>query len=208
MNQETKDDLSFVREMTEAGRDAPLLGGRFFVFYGALLPIIYAAQWMILDGRFGFPQSSIAFVWIAFGVIVTIAKPMLIASLKRKPGRGALGNRVESVVWTVSGFTIFSAFVGALFGSVVMGQSFIVWDFILAAAFGAYGIALYTTGEISSAHWLKPYAIVAIAGAGVVPVLAGRPEVYLFAAAIIIAISLVPGLRLMANEPKSLPEEA
>ena len=208
MNQETRDDLSFVREMTEAGRDAPLLGGRFFVFYGALIPVAYAAQWMVLDGRFGLPTYAIAVIWLAFLLIVGVAKPFLIRSLHKKPGRGAIGNKVEAVVWTVSGGTILAAAMGALFGTMVMGQPAIVWDFILAAAFAAYGIALYTTGEISSASWLKTYGLVAIVAAGVVPVLAGKPEIYLFAAAIIVVVSLVPGLRLMANEPKSLPEEA
>ncbi len=208
MTQEAQDDLSFVREMTEAGRDAPLLGGRFFVFYGAIIPVAYVGQWMVLDGRFGLPPVALGIIWITFGIVVGLAKPFLIASLKGKPGRGAVGNRVEATVWTTGGFAIFAAFIGCLFGTVVLDQPNLVWDSMIGVALIAYGIALYTTAEMSSTKWLKPFAVIAIVASGVIPALAGQPEVYLFAATIIIAVSLVPGVRLMANEPKSLPEEA
>lgn len=207
MTEDSRDDLAFVREMTEAGRSAPLLGGRFFVFYGLLLPIAYCVQWMVLDGRFGLPMVTIAVIWISFGIAIALGMPLMLRSLRRKPGRGAVGNRVEAVVWTTSGYAIFAAFLGSFFGTVVMDQPLIIWDFILAVAFGAYGIALYTTGALSEARWLKTFAVISLVAAGVVPVLAGRAELYLFAATAILVVSLIPGVRLMANEPKSLPAE-
>lgn len=208
MNEQTRDDLAFMREMAEAGSSAPLLGGRFFVFFGTIIPLAYAGQWMVLDGRFGLPPITIAFIWIAFGLAVGIGMPLLLRSLRGKPGRGAAGNKAESAAWMIAGFTIGTFFTGILIGTAAGQISQIAFDYILAVAFTGYSIALYTTASLAGASWLKTHAYMAMAAVGVVPILAGRPEVYLFGAAAIIATSFVPGIRLLLEEPKSLPEEA
>ncbi|NNU15805.1 hypothetical protein HK107_05655 [Parvularcula sp. ZS-1/3] len=208
MNEQTRDDLAFMRDMAEAGSSAPLLGGRFFVFFGTLIPLAYAGQWMVLDGRFGLPPVTIAFIWIAFGIAIAVGMPLLLRSLKRKPGRGAAGNKAEAASWMIAGFTIGIFFAGILFGTATGQVSVVAFDYILAVAFTGYGIALYTTASLSGARWLKTPAYMAMASVGVIPILAGRPEVYLFGAAAVIAVSLVPGIRLLLAEPKSLPEEA
>ena len=40
----TRDDVAYLRAVTEAARAAPLLGGRFLVFWGLLVPAAYLAQ--------------------------------------------------------------------------------------------------------------------------------------------------------------------
>lgn len=201
------DDLSYIRQMAEAGRKAPLLGGRFFVFYGTLLPIAYAVQWMVLSDEFGLSYSVIGWNWLAFGVAVAIGMPLLLRSMRSKPGRGAPANKAESVAWTIAGFTIGLFFLGILIGNALGTTNQIAFDYILAVAFTGYGIALFVTATLSETGWLKLPAYLSMASVGVVPILAGRPEIYLFGATMVIAVSLIPGIRLMMAEPKSLPAE-
>lgn len=208
MNETNHDDLTFVREMAEAGRKAPLLGGRFYLFWGVLVSVAYVAQWAVLDGRFGLAEHTIGFIWIGFGVAAGVGMPLLIKSLKNKPGRGAMNNKVESAVWTMSGLAIFSFAVGVFVATVVFSKPVWFWDFISAVAFAGYGVSIYTTGSIAGAAWMRIPATIALVAAGCVPIIAGEPEVYLFGATVVIAVAAIPGLILILGEPKSLPEEA
>lgn len=201
-------DIAYVRAMAEAARKAPLLSGRIYVLYGLLIPVAYVAQWAVLDGRFGLPAVSLAFIWAGFGLCAAVAMPILIGSLSRKPGRGSVGNRIDNIVWTMVSAGILSFVLGVAVATLVLGKPAWFWDFIVAVAFGGYGVALYTTGVVSESKWMRLPAYISIASAGAVPVLAGRPELYLFAASIILGVVLVPGILLMRAEPESLADEA
>lgn len=208
MTETEQDDLSFVREMTEAGRNAPLLGGRFYLFWGVLVSVAYVGQWAVLDGRFGLEPQTIGFIWISFGVVAGIGMPLLIRSLKNKPGRGAMNNRVETAVWVMSGFAMFSFVVGVFVATAVFGKPIWLWDFVAAIAFAGYGVSLFTSGSIAGVAWMRIPSVIALVSAGIVPILVATPELYLFGATVIIAVAVVPGFLLVMGEPKSLPEEA
>ncbi|MEM1379857.1 MAG: hypothetical protein AAGH41_04445 [Pseudomonadota bacterium] len=201
-------DLQFVREMTEAGRGAPLLGGRIYIFWGILLSTAYVFQWSVLDGRFGLPAQALGLVWIGVGITAGVGMPLLIRGLRNKPGRGAVGNRVDNVVWSLSALSIFSFAVGIAMATAVFGKPAWIWDFVIAVGFVGYGVSLFTTGEMAGLKWMRIPSFIAVIGAGCVPALVGQPEVYLFGATIIIATALVPGIILVAGEPKSLPDES
>ncbi|MEM9839436.1 MAG: hypothetical protein AAF830_09830 [Pseudomonadota bacterium] len=208
MTETEQDDLSFVREMTEAGRNAPLLGGRFYLFWGVLVSVAYVGQWAVLDGRFGLEPQTIGFIWISFGVVAGIGMPLLIRSLKNKPGRGAMNNRVETAVWVMSGFAMFSFVVGVFVATAVFGKPIWLWDFVATIAFAGYGVSLFTSGSIAGVAWMRIPSVIALVSAGIVPILVATPELYLFGATVIIAVAVVPGFLLVMGEPKSLPEEA
>ncbi|NRA28900.1 MAG: hypothetical protein HRU11_01460 [Parvularculaceae bacterium] len=208
MNASDASDIAYVRAMADAARKAPLLSGRIYVFYGLLVPLAYVAQWAVLDGRFGLPPVSMAFIWGGFGVCAGIGMPILIGSLARKPGRGSAGNRIDTMVWTMISAGIIAFVVGVAVATLVLGKPPWLWDFIVAIAFAGYGVALYTTGVVSETKWMRLPAFVSIASAGVVPTLVGRPELYLFAASILLGVVLVPGILLMRAEPESVADEA
>ena len=207
MTTPTTSDLEYVRTMTEAGRKAPLLGGRIYLHWGLLLPIAYVVQWAVLTGEFGLPPITLLYLWVATSVIGVGGMVLLVRSLEKKPGKGAINNQVEATVWTTAGFAIFAYAVGVLIATTVAGQPAWLWDLILSVAFGGYGIALITTGSVAGVSWMRIPATLSIIAAGVVPVLAGRPEVYLFAATTVLAVSAVPGVILMISEPKSLSDD-
>jgi len=207
MTETDQDDLSYVREMTEAGRNAPLLGGRFYVFFGALVTVAYTAQFLILSGRLGTGPETLGYLWISFAILVGVGMPLLLRSLKNKPGRGAVNNRVESVVWTTGGFCLFAYGVGTVIAQVAFGASALAWDFMAAVAFAAYGTGLMTTGTIAGIGWMRIPAVTAIGLVGVVPMLAGSPQLYAVGALGVFLVAFVPGVILMMGEPKAVPTE-
>ena len=202
------DDIRFVRAMAEAGRRAPLIGGRFYLFWGVLITVAYTFQWAVLDGRFGLPEWSLAVLWLTVGAIAAIGMPILSRSVRRKPGRGTVGNRVDQTVWTMSGFAIFAFVIGVLVATLVFDKPLWFWDFVVGVALTGYGVSLFTTGTIAGLVWMRIPAVISVAATGCIPILAGMAELYLFAATVVLAVAVVPGVVLMLGEPKSLPDEA
>ena len=52
-----REDLAYLRSVTEQARSAPLLGGRFLVMWGILLSGAYACHWAIMSGVVGLPWA-------------------------------------------------------------------------------------------------------------------------------------------------------
>lgn len=206
-NTQTQDDLSFIREMTESARQAPLLGGRFYVFWGLLGTFAYIGQWMLLTPTFGLPEWGFAVLWLGFGASASIGMPLLVRSIRNKPGQGATGNRIERLIWNAFGMSLFATAMGALAAVLFFGQSQMVWDVILAVFLTSYGAALLLTGTFAGLSWMRVPAYISIASVAVVPLLFGKPLLYLVAAILVFTVSVIPGIRLMMNEPKSLPAE-
>lgn len=208
MTTEAKDDLTYLRQLAEAGSKAKLLGGRFYVFWGLLISSSYVGQWAILRGRFGLDLDALGWLWLGFGVIAVSGMMLLLRSIRRKPGQGTAGNRVETLVWRSFGTSVSAFALGAFLAVSFFGQPPLVWDFLMATLFAGYGAALLTTGVFADLNWIRLPGFGSIAAVAVVPVFAGTPELYLVAAGILIAVSVIPGFILLAGEPKSLPEES
>ena len=47
-------DLAYVRDLAEAGQNAPLLGGRFLVMWGGLVSLAYTGHFLIATGAWPF----------------------------------------------------------------------------------------------------------------------------------------------------------
>lgn len=203
-----QDDLQFVRQMTEASNKAPLLGGRFYVFWGVLVAIGFVCHWAIASENFGLPPVSYAILWSTFMVFGAIGMPFLIRGIRRKPGLGAIGNRAEEVVWTTGGYSVFAYAAGTVVAVIFADGSYDLFDLILAVAFGSYGVAFMVTGTMANEAWMRVPGVASLVACGLVPVLVGKPVLYLVAAATIVVVSVIPGLILLRNEPASLEEAA
>ena len=202
------DDLAYIRQVSERARGAPLLGGRFLVFWGLLVGAAWAAQWAVLSGTAGLGGWAIGAIWIAFGVIAGVGMTVLTRSVRRKPGQGATSNRVETMVWTGAGFGLFS-YAGAVIVAGLLGalQSRLIYDTILGVAFVVYATAFLATAAASGQAWLRAFAALSFVGAGVVPFFLGEPVLYLVSAGIVVTVAVVPGVILLTREPAALPAE-
>ncbi len=55
-------DLAYARTLAEEGRNAPLLGGAYLLFWGALNSIAFFAHWAVIEDLFGVGNSGFAIV--------------------------------------------------------------------------------------------------------------------------------------------------
>ncbi|MEL6724162.1 MAG: hypothetical protein AAFP24_04035, partial [Pseudomonadota bacterium] len=83
MNDTTlQDDLAYVRDLAEAGQQAPLLGGRFLTFWGVLTSVAYFLHFSIAANLFGWPDTAYAWVWGTFIVAGGIGQGFLVSTIR------------------------------------------------------------------------------------------------------------------------------
>ncbi|MGX6647277.1 hypothetical protein ACWCOP_04975 [Maricaulaceae bacterium MS644] len=208
-DQDTTDprgDLAYVRAMTDRAARAPLLGGRYLLFWSALLSVAYTTHYLLASGLIGTPPY-IEIVWLAFGLTGGAGMVLLSRGAARKPGQSAVGNRVEREVWRGAGIGIFLFVAGVVAAVELRGAPMILFDFIASVALVLYGAAMLATAAASGETWLRAPAGTAFVAAAVTPVLAGEAVLYLFLAGIMVLIGVAPGVRLLRAEPPSLDED-
>ena len=204
----TRDDISFLKRVSEEGRYAPLLGGRYLTMWGSVIAVAYVFQYLIMSGKTGWPPYSLWVMWLVTGLVAAGFMIFFSRTICHKPGLAAISNRVEKWVWMGAGMAIFSFAVGTIAATAFAGAPAILFDMIVAVALGGYGTALFVVHKISGQAWMRWPAIAAFAGAAAIPFVAGAPETYLVGALAIALSAVVPGIVLLRAEPASLPEAA
>lgn len=205
MNQTTiQDDLAYVRDLAEAGQQAPLLGGRFLVFWGLLTTTAYFLHYSIAANIFGWPDTAYGWVWGSFIVIGIIGQTLLVQTIRNKPGSNSAGNRAEANVWMAGGFALFAYFGTLIVKSIVLGGPVSGFESSLPIVFAIYGTGLITSGTMSNT---KPLTY---AGFGAFAMLAaaiwfeGTGAIWGVASLGAFLTVLLPGLILLRNEPQSV----
>jgi hypothetical protein len=200
----SSDDIDYIRRLSESGARAPLLGGRFMAWWGLLIAAAYVAQHFALRGAIGDGKVIFGIIWGSFGVVGGIGQMLLSRNIAGKAGAGSAGNRASRAVWGAAVCAIGSMVVGVVLLSArsgVYGPA--TFDWIVPVAFAVYACCLIVTGSLAGDR------ITVMAGAGAV-VMVGlftafilHPDRYLLAAAGGAATVMLPGLLLVAREPKA-----
>jgi hypothetical protein len=199
--QATDRDIDYLRQVAESGAQAPLLGGRFLVWWGLLLTIAYLAHHFALRGAFGRDGSIFAIIWVSFSVLGVAGQVVLARGHRRKAGAGSAGNRASRVVWVAGAYSIVSMVIGcAIAANIGAGPG--TFDWIVPVAFAVYASALVVTGSLARNR-------VALAAGGAAMVMVGlftalilSPDRYLLAAAGVALTVFLPGLLMLRAEPR------
>lgn len=196
-----RDDLAYIRQLAESGASAPLIGGRFMAWWGLLVVAGWTAQHFAIHGVIGDGGGAIfGIIWIAFGAIGATGQALIRRTMPAKAGAGSAGNRAARVVWAAGAFAIGSMVVGVLWLSRSAG--FGVFDWIVPVAFAVYAVALLATGSLAGERIVTLAGVGAVAMVGLFTALILDPNRYLVAAGGAAATVLLPGLLLLAREPK------
>jgi hypothetical protein len=200
--QATHEDIRYVRQLAESGANAPLLGGRFMIWWGLLLTVAYVAHHFALGGRIGDGSTVFAIIWLGFATLGIAGQVALACFMPAKAGAGSAGNRASRSVWFAGAAAIASMTIGSALAA-AGGAGPATFDWIVPVAFAAYACALIVTGTLAR------NSITTVAGAGAV-VMVGlftalilHPERYLVAAAGVVLTVLLPGLLLLRGEPRA-----
>ena len=196
------DDLAYVREIAESGASAPLLGGRFLVWWGVLVTAAYLGHYAIIQGVAGLTLTALPILWTGFAVAGLGGYFLLLRFFPAdKPGRSSAGNRVSANVWMASGFVLFSFFAGVTIKSFLDGAASSGFAWSIPIVLGVYGISQLVTGLMANTRWLMFAGYAAIAFVGITAILVDRAELYLVAAFAAAMTVLLPGILMMREEP-------
>jgi len=196
-------DLAYARTLAEEGRHAPLLGGAYLLFWGALNAIAFAAQYAILEGALPFEGSSFAVLWIGYGVVAAIGMTFLRARTRTKPGLTAIGTRAERALWMGASAALIAIVIGSIARMLMTGDP-TAPNAIFGAAFGLYGAALIGTATMSEQTWLRTFGFLAVLVAGVLCLFANQNWAYLVASIGSLLVLAWPGLVLLKREPSAI----
>lgn len=206
MTYKFQDDLTYLRELAEAGEDAPSLSGRHSLMWFGLLAIALMLHWAIARGLIaGIETSSIGFVWLSFGILGGLGSFLVGRSLRDLPGQSAAKNKVDSHTWSVAGIGLF-LYAISIAVAVAFRDDTGPWlfDTIMPAAFLVYAISYAASAAFTRgfAKWL-PVAL-SLAFSAITVSMVGLPDVYLAATVGVVAIWGVSGYGQLRNEPKSV----
>lgn len=202
--EELLDDLAYARTLAEEGRHAPLLGGGYLVFWGALNMSAYLLHWSFLTERL--PQAggaSFAVLWMVYGLISGVGMGLLGRRLRDKPGKSAVGVRAERSIFRGVGLAMLAVVMGCI-GRMALDGDPLAVNGIMGPAFALFGAALTAIAAMSGEKWLWPFAFLAFATALLLGLFANAPWAYLLAAAASVLVLAVPGIILLRREPSTL----
>ncbi|MBV5259195.1 hypothetical protein FLX56_12290 [Synechococcus moorigangaii CMS01] len=197
-------DLAYLREMAEAGAKAPLLGGRFMVWWGGLTGLVAFVHWLIITGTLDFGAQALWPLWLGYMVLGSVGSAVLGWSLRNKPGTGSMGNRVQQVLWPVLGGCIGLYFTGLVAGMALGLVPIELVNTMMPVAFLAYGAGWMVDALLSRERLLLIPAIVTLLGGFAGAALVMTPWVYLVASAGMLLGTFIPGFFLMAREPRDV----
>jgi hypothetical protein len=202
MSDASADDIAYVRQLSESGARAPLVGGRFMAWWGLLIAIGWTAQHLAIHGVIGDGNAIFGIIWMTFGVVGGLGQILLARSMPAKAGQGSAGNRASRIVWGAGAFAILSMVVGvAVLANT--GGGYQVFDWIVPVAFAVYACALLVTGALAGERIAMVAGYGAVVMVGLFAAVMFNPDRYLLAAAGAALTVLLPGILLVMREPRA-----
>lgn len=204
MTSAMQDDLAYLRDLAEAGQDAPLLGGRFFVWWGGVSTLAYAIHFGLISGHLDFGPAAYAWLWIGYLVIGILGQAALARTLSPdKPGQSSPGNKVEANVWMIAGFALLTYF-GVLMLKFLAGGGTDGFAHSIPVVFTAYAISMYISGAMGKTAILKWTAYASLIVIALAVWFQGTEFIWAVAAFGAFVTVFLPGVALLRAEPKSL----
>lgn len=195
------DELGYIRDLAEAGQNAPLLGGRFLTMWGALVCLAYFGHFLIATGALGLPPSAFMILWMSIALLGIAGQALLSRGLQDRPGQSSVGNRVQSIVWSAAGSLLAVFFLSLTVRLILSGEGTEGFYWSVPMALGLYGLGQFVTGAISGVRTLRYAGIVAFAGVAVSVFLTGTEFIWLAGSGTTLIAVFVPGVMMMRSEP-------
>ena len=201
-HQSLSDDLAYLRDMAEAGQNAPLLGGRFLAWWGGLTTLAYIGHYAIAEGAMGLQPIAYAWMWSAYAALGFGGFKLLQMTFPAsKPGAASTGNKVSGLVWMGAGMTLFAFFSGAVLRSLADGMASDAFVWSVPLVLGVYGLSQLTSGLIAGNKVLTLAGWGAIASVAAAVFLVGTNLVWILGAVVAFLTVFLPGVVLLRGEP-------
>lgn len=189
------DDLSYLRSLAEAGRNAPLSAGPYLLAGGGAFALASFAIGLADAGLLPYTARAVAAPALlgalaAFGVCLAVL-------LKRDARRAKTDtNRAVAAAWTAVGLGIFFYCLAVQVASWRIGTDSL-GNSIALAVLTQYGAAWLVTALVARRRWM--FAVAAITALSMILVAAtmGTPAAWFAYAAALVLSGVLPGAHLM-----------
>jgi len=149
------EDLAFLRDLAESGRDAPFAGGDYLVAGGGWFALASLVVWFGSQGLYGLSLPSAHLVWLFAAVGFAGSLAYLIRRDRGLPvttTNRALGAVWSAVVWGFFAFWLGAFVLAQRSGAEAVGP---VMSTILLHGLSAYGVAWSAYRLISRQRWVR-----------------------------------------------------
>jgi hypothetical protein len=201
-------EIAYVKTLAEEGRNAPLVGGVFYVVWGGLVSFAAALTYFAESGALALPFVGGLWFWIAVFVVGWGASFSLGWRMGAKPGVMTIGNKTANAAWFAVGIFISLFWIAAiLFRSHFSAAGIAVGTVIgmmFPVSFGVYGIAFYATATAARLDWMRGFAFAAWVFSIAALYFIGDARQLLVGAAGSVVCALLPGFILMRREPSAI----
>ena len=154
------------------------------------------------NGVIGDGKIIYGIIWGSFGLLGALGQMLLSRSIGGKAGAGSAGNRASRSVWVGAACAIGSMVVGT-FVLAQNGGGQATFDWIVPVAFAVYACCLVVTGALAGDRIDRRGRDRRGVMVGLFTAFILHPDRYLLAAAGSAATVMLPGLLLVAREPKA-----
>lgn len=187
-------DLSYLRALAEAGRNAPPEGGSYLLAGGGWFS---AAALIIGLGDLGVLAPAASGMWTALLVAMTGFAATLFLLSRRDAGKVATdANRIFGEAWSAAGAGVFFFFV-ACFVAAARLDSFAIMNAVALFVLTVYAVAWRISAAITRQQWMNAVTGLCVASLGLVAWAVATPYLWLAYAAALFLSAVVPGLILM-----------
>ena len=195
-NKDILADIEEASRIAKTGEDMPLLGSSIGLMWGILISLIFAYQYLILSGKVGLPEITLAFAWISFGIIGGLGSTVLGRAADRKPGSNSVNNRIESYVWTMFAGSMAAITVGVFLNMLFGDGNQTVWNTVLVFAFAGQGIAYGVVAKLTRIRLLHLTSFASFTFSALAFLFVDQVEVYLLGAIGAVLTIVIPNVIL------------
>ncbi len=201
-------EVAYVKAMAEEGRNAPLVGGVFYVIWGGVIATTSLLGYAAASGALPFSLFGSASVWIGAFLVGWVASFALGRRAGAKPGSLTIGNKTAAAAWKAVGLFMSIFWISALLLQshlkTVGIEARVLFGLMFPIAFGIYGIAFFATAAAARLDWMRGFAIASWVFSIAAFYFIGDTKQYLVGAAGSLFCAALPGLLLMRREPSDI----
>lgn len=191
-NQSLREVIAFVRQMADAGRNRPMLGGQILVACGLIFSVASFAVWYMLAVlKMGATHSAIPWA-VAFLVWLAVFIPMVRRTRSEAPN----AQETAGAAWSGVGYAIFTIAISFF----VIGYQLNLPNLMVAfpsVLMALYGAAWSVAATAFRKRWMHIVAIASFIMAPVNGWFVAGPTIYLVYGFSLLALLAAPGLYLV-----------
>ena len=191
-----QDDLSFLRNLAEAGQDAPLTMGPYLIAGGGWFGLASLVIGLAQIGAI--PSGANAVVWQSMLVAFVGFAVTLFLLIRRERGRVQnTTNNTLGAAWSAVGWGIFLFAVAIFIVAAKTGEGYLL-NSISLVVLTLYAMAWKLSAEVSRKPWMNGIVFLTVISLLIVAVSIGSMFSWLAYAAALILSAVLPGFYLVS----------